>query len=241
MPEVKYINQESNHNKMWSYEVSGTSITWRFGRIGSHITEQVEGFSNQSAMQKKISKKVAEKLAKGYKLVDQEKYEEEKQIAEDIGSRNKITKLMFVDKVDNQLLELQNYDPKKYVYVQIMDSWDKNVRNLLFSKTESHELLNMQSAMSFSQMTYCPGEFASGIRRYIKRLAEKVREVVTVMFAALGARKLSLGAENENEDDGFQAANVTPEFISKVGESKGASDQVIRTFAALGARKLDLD
>jgi predicted DNA-binding WGR domain protein len=238
MPEVKYICQEDNHNKVWSYEVKGSSVVWRFGRIGGHITEQEENL-DQYAMQKKISKKVSEKIAKGYKLVNEDKYEEEKQIAEDIGTRNKITKLMFVDKVDNQLIELQNYDPRKYVYVQVMDSWDKEVRNLLLNKTESYEVVGMKSAMAFSQLVHCHDDFTSGIRRYIKRLAEKVREVVTVMFAALGARKLDLGIENE-DDDGFKASSVTEEFISKVGESKGASDQVIRTFAALGARKLDL-
>jgi predicted DNA-binding WGR domain protein len=243
MPEIKYMSKDGSSNKVWSYEVtSDTSVIWRFGRIGGHITEQTEQFQSNSAMQKKISKKVAEKTAnvegKRYTKVDEQQYHKEHLTAQDIGTRNKIEEIMFVDRADEHaLIRLPAYDSSKFVLVRVIDSWSKDVRNLLLNKNESYEVSNfLRDSLYFSNIYRCSDlEFVNGLRRHIGRLAEKVREAIKT-FAAIGARKLHF----DNADDTVISSEPDNELIISLERSEGASAQVIKTFAAMGARKLDL-
>jgi len=40
MAEIVYINNESQHNKHWSYNITGTEIHIKWGRIGGSSSER---------------------------------------------------------------------------------------------------------------------------------------------------------------------------------------------------------
>lgn len=246
--EVKYISKDGSSNKLWSYEITNESkgtVVFRFGRIGSHITEAPKTFGDRYSMQKEINKKVAEKTAdvegKRYKLVDENKVQEETEIAQDIGVQNRILRTLFVRRNElgpnrNKLTELPKYSSDDYVLVEIINSWDKKLTHFLLNKNTSAEIIGLKSDLRFERTTVPDNDFVSGVRRYLKKLVEKVRQVVaSCTIASMASRDLDLG----NDEDDFKAPEVTEEFVKKVGD-KNVSNQVLTAFASLGARELDL-
>jgi len=245
MAKHNYVCQEDHHNKSWSYEEIGSDqVRIQWGRVGETGQEQIKDFGSQSARDRFIDKKVAEKEAKGYKLVTSEQLQQEVKTAQELGTQNKIGRIQWVSRMGNNLTFIGNYDPTRYVYVEILNSWTKETTRLLLNKTDSlileGEIQEEGRKIKFGRADVASGEghkFVEAVRAYLKRLYSKVKEVMSVKFAAIGARKLNLGDdEDENEQS---VAPVMQEVYSTVAEA-GASQQVVAKFAALGHRVLDL-
>ena len=60
---------KGNSNKFWQAEVSGTTVTIRFGRIDRSGEMIVKSFANETEAAKHVEKLIAEKLKKGYREV----------------------------------------------------------------------------------------------------------------------------------------------------------------------------
>jgi predicted DNA-binding WGR domain protein len=244
--EVVYLNQEDNHNKIWSYEIIGNDVLVKWGRVGLAGQEDRKTFSSESAQQKFISDKVREKEKKGYKLVTKEKVKQETQTAKELGCQYKIQRIKWAGKFGSKISFISEYDPTKWVYVEIMNSWTKGdpVR-LLMSKNENFtlegDITETSETIKFrdAQLAHGDGvQFAEAVRNHLKRLYEKVATIVAQKFASLGMRKLNLGDGVVNDTTQKQDSTMF-DLYNAVGES-GASNQVIAQFASLGKRKLDL-
>jgi len=233
------INSEGAHNKFWRYETSGNSVTVEWGRVGLAGDEQVKKFDNPTEMQKFIDKKMREKIRKGYAEVTKEKLKNETKTAQELGTQHKISRLLFVDqRGNNQLHQISNYDPKRYVYVEILNSWKKTITRLLLSKTNSYEIsggvTESDETITYGEKHATSSDFVKGIRNVLRRLSEQVIEVTkTVQFAAVGARNL-FGDDTENEGSDDMAAAL------QSIDTSGVDTQVVLTFAAMGARALEL-
>jgi hypothetical protein len=86
----------------------------------------------------------------------------------------------------------------------------------------------------------------SAVRNYLKRLSEKIVEIVRTKIGALGGRKLVLaGMESEVSADAAtlpdSVAVPEQEVFETVGESESSiSREAVCQIAMLGCRKLDL-
>src|SRR5438874_372325 len=57
---------EGTSNKFWNIELTGTSYTVQFGRIGTTGQTQLKTFADAGAAQRAHDKAIAEKVGKGY-------------------------------------------------------------------------------------------------------------------------------------------------------------------------------
>ena len=62
----RYELSEVTSNKFWEIELSGTSFTTRYGRIGTDGQETTKSFATAAEAKKAYDKLVAEKTKKGY-------------------------------------------------------------------------------------------------------------------------------------------------------------------------------
>ena len=102
MTEFKmWVCREDKHNKRWTYEIQGTTFVATFGRIG--LKPQVRSKPFRSLWQAKdhASKKMSEKVKKGYVNVTEEEYQLLLLQAEIVGTGNKVEEAAIVLKVDN--------------------------------------------------------------------------------------------------------------------------------------------
>jgi len=237
-----YICNDEQHNKFWSFEVNGTTVEIKWGRIGLDERGQTKSFASDAAMQKFINSKVKEKIDKGYKEVTSQKLKEETKTAHTLGPTNKIYRMLWVSKKNNDLTQITKYDPKKYVYVEIQDSWRKHITRLLLAKQGSWELddgiTEFGQTISINGMTELSEDhaFAKAVRNVLKKMAEAVAEVFkTVKFAAVGIRNLSDDEDNTDfqQEPSFQAA------LAKI-DASGFEPGVISKFASMGVRVLEL-
>ena len=228
-----YICQEDQHNKVWQYAINGNDVEITFGRVGGHMTVQTKSFGNSGAMDNFISKKVAEKIGKGYKLVDDEKLQKEVSLANDIGTKYKINDMKWVSKDKNKLNELDKYDSAHYVLVEILDSWSKDTFQLLLSKTES---FRMSGTMSNFSIQAADSSIASAIRKYIKSLFEEVKKAI-VARVSIGARRLQIG---DNADNAVASVGVVDTISADEIEVGGTNKAVLSKFLGLGKRCLEL-
>jgi predicted DNA-binding WGR domain protein len=223
-------------NKFWSYDKQGTDVLVKWGRVGLKGQEKFHSFGSAAAQQKFIDKKVREKTRKGYALTDDKQMKKEKKIADLMGHQYKISRMQWVNKRGTKLNFILDYDPKEYVYVEVLNSWTKDVVRLLLGKKESFQIegvAEMNRKIEYDYESRSNSGFVKGVREALKELARKVTEAV-VKFAAVGVRKLSL--DDDEEDEGYEPV-LAPVFEA-VGNS--ASKQVVSKFAALGERTLDL-
>ena len=233
-----YICKESSSNKFWSYEDQGNSVLVKWGRLGLAGQSKTHSFVSMAEKRRFLDKKIREKTRKGYALSDEQKKKKEEKIAKLMGHQHKIQRMQWVDykKKAKKLRFILNYDPKRYVYVEVINSWNKEVHRLLLSKDESYAIEGVAEAdrvIEFSYASMPDSAFVNGVREALKELARKVAEVVQ-RFAAVGVRKLSLG-----DDDDDEVEPIALDIYEQVGETS-ASKQVISRFAAMGARTLDL-
>jgi len=236
MAEVIYHCKEEHHNKRWSYEIDGLSVTIKWGRVGLDGQSQVKTFSSQGALDKFLNKKIEGKLRKGYEQVDQQTMKEETKTAKELGYQNMIKRVLWMDRDGNRLTQITNYDPKRWIYVEVLDSWKKTMVRLLLSKTESLRIeggiTEVGDRITFSDIRNDASHFVTAVRNHLKRIAAKVVEVIkTIKFAAVGARDLS------DSDVEVEAPDFTAVYEAVGGD---VDTQVIGQFAMMGARTLEL-
>ncbi|MBX3159254.1 MAG: WGR domain-containing protein [Deltaproteobacteria bacterium] len=68
MPRYEFV--EGSSSKFWDIKLAGSSFTTTFGKIGSTGQTQIKKFASDAVAQKEHDKLVAEKVKKGYHLVD---------------------------------------------------------------------------------------------------------------------------------------------------------------------------
>lgn len=238
------ICQESNHNKFWSYETSttnsnvATTATIKWGRLGGSSQQQIKTFPNEFKMMAFLNDKVSEKIQKGYKEVNAEKLNEEVKVAEELGQQYKVSSINWVAKIGNKLKKVTEYDADKFVLVEIMNSWTKEIQTLLISKTTSGVIDGYSHSTGMYDNFYTSNNhFVEAVRNYLKKLFTKVKEIVhTVAAGAVGVRKLDLGFATHTA---VEEEKYVEEVSQKINDSS-ASKQVIATFAAMGNRLLDI-
>lgn len=239
MAEVIYINNGAQHNKFWSHNINGKEVHVKWGRIGGSSDEQIKTFSSDAEVQKFISKKIREKEKKGYKKETKEKLKKEVKTANALGHQNKIKRMLWVSKNNKTLAQIDNYDPNQYVYVEILNSWTKKMTRLLLSKDSNwmveggiSESGRNIGCNELTKLGY--SAFAESVRTILKELAEVVAEALkTVKFAASGVQNLF------DDEDFTQPASELTEALAGINTS-GFDDSVVHTFAAMGARSLEL-
>ena len=72
-----YVNREGNHSKYWTIELdeSSTTVNVTSGKIGTlGLVQPPKTFDTAVLADKFVSKKVAEKLKKGYTLITAEEF-----------------------------------------------------------------------------------------------------------------------------------------------------------------------
>lgn len=235
-----YLCQEEQHNKLWRYTVNNLSVTTEFGRVGQSLRATTKSFGSLIERDRFIAQKIREKERKGYVLATSKKVKEETQTAQQLGTQYKISRMLFVSQKGNKLSRITNYDPKKFVYVEVLNSWKKTITRLLLSKTQSFEITGGVSengrTITYGTKTLTSSSFIAGVRGVLRRLSEQVVELVkTVKFAAAGARKLF-------DDDGEPSAAAAPAFASILSQvdHAGVDDKIVSKFASMGARVLEL-
>ena len=62
-------NTEPGHNKSWSVNVKGKTVTTEYGKIGAKQTQTVKEFASAAEAANHASKLISQKKAKGYKVV----------------------------------------------------------------------------------------------------------------------------------------------------------------------------
>ncbi|MDP1711990.1 MAG: WGR domain-containing protein [Candidatus Nanopelagicaceae bacterium] len=228
----KYVCSEAAHNKFWSYETSGTTATMSWGRVGGHVSSQEKTFDNGNELQRFIASKVDEKLRKGYKLVEEQELTKQVKVAQAIGQQNKIQRLLWAEQRGDGLREIANYDPQQSVYVELLNSWSKDVVRVLLTKT-SAVILDGGRGLDYSSSHGAGRELADGLRRALRHLAEEVVRA----FRTMGGmdRSLDLGTDGDDEDGG-----ATVKRLGLKLSEQSVSGQAIRKFASLGERTLEL-
>lgn len=238
MAEIVYINNQSQHNKYWSYEIrDSNTVDIKWGRIGGSGDSQSKSFNNSSELQRFINKKIKEKEKKGYKKESEDKLKKETKTARALGHQNKISKMLWVSEDGNTLTQLDQYDPKQFVYVEILNSWSKKVTRLLLSKSKTWfidgGITEHGRSLSYGRKRELGfSAFADAVRQVLRDMAEVVAEALkSVKFAAVGARNLF-------DDDDQPAADVKVALAAV--DTSGFDASVVHQFAALEARTLEL-
>jgi predicted DNA-binding WGR domain protein len=66
----RYEFSEGSSNKFWQIDLDGTSFTTTYGRIGTDGQTTMKEYDSEEKAEKEYKKLIAEKVKKGYKLVD---------------------------------------------------------------------------------------------------------------------------------------------------------------------------
>jgi predicted DNA-binding WGR domain protein len=66
----RYEFKEGTSNKFWEVSLDGDTFTTRYGKIGTDGQETSKSFKTAAEAKKQYDKIVAEKVKKGYQLVD---------------------------------------------------------------------------------------------------------------------------------------------------------------------------
>jgi len=229
----KFLCQVDSSNKFWSYEIRGNSVYVKWGRMGGSSQDQTQAFGSSYERDKFIDSKVKEKTRKGYRQVDDKELKKEEKVANLLGHTHKISKMEWVDLRNDRLKIIKEYDSRKYVFVEILNSWSKDTAYLLLSKEEQFTLYGPEigkTEITFSRKdNWAPGDFVAGIREALRGLAAQVAEVL-VKFGAVGVRNLT----------GETTASTVDLSSIRKSVGSGVSDDILVKFAALGARKLEI-
>ncbi|MEZ4237702.1 MAG: WGR domain-containing protein [Myxococcota bacterium] len=67
---ARYEFSEGSSNKFWTISLAGSEFTTRYGKIGSDGKATTKSFGSPDAAKAAHDKLVAEKVKKGYVLVD---------------------------------------------------------------------------------------------------------------------------------------------------------------------------
>jgi signal recognition particle GTPase len=197
----------------------------------------VKTFKSDAEVQKFVSKKVRENEKKGYKKESKQKLKKETKTAQALGHQNKIKRMLWVNKDNKKLTQIDAYDPNQYVYVEILNSWSKKMTRLLLHKDTNWmiqgSITEMGREIHAGKMTKLGySSFAEAVRTVLKEMAEVIAEALkTVKFGAGGVRNLF--------DDDAQPTKSVSEALASI-DTSGFDSSVVHTFAAMGARSLEL-
>ena len=241
-----YQFTEGASNKFWEYTLTENKVEKRWGRVGGHITVEPKTYGSTFQAQNDIHNQAQKKLAKGYKLVDEEKIAQETEIAQALGHQYKISRLEFIghawDPQNHGSLDVsfsEGYIPDYGVCVEIMQSWSKETSYLVMTKKNAiafHNAKITSTGAALTGYTYPESNFVAGVKKFLQTLQAAVAEVL-VKFGAVGARTFDLG-----DDD--VATPASQDFFKAVAaKSSGSSNQVVAklaSFAAMGARQLEI-
>lgn len=236
MSKTIYTCAEKHHNKVWAFQTNGTEVTIEWGRIGGNTEQQIKTFGNDYELQTFLNKKIQEKLKKGYKLASDKELDKQVDIANKLGRQNKIIKMEFISRKNTFSFQiLTAYDPDQWVYLEVMNSWSKEINRFIISKTESHRMIDV----SFEDRMIDCGSIGSDdtwgrtLRDVLQLLMTQISVIVTRKLGALGVRRLNLGGNDVPSNDVVQDV-FTEMQVSAV------SEQVFSKLAGLGTRKLAL-
>lgn len=252
MAETHYfVCQSGKSNKFWEYTLDGCKVTKRYGRIGGHVTEAPKTYYSEYAAKIAIEAEANKKLnpppgKDQYVEVDREKLEKETEVAELLGTRYKIQRLEYLATqwdeshamADVDVQFSQYYDPACGVYVEILESWTKEVTYLLLNKKVSMTFRAGHATADGASLSMGWGagsSFVEGVRKWLRTLRQVVEEVA-IQFGAIGARALSI----DDDEPAISAPTMASIVKAAAAKSSGTNDQVLSKFAALGARMLDL-
>lgn len=153
-----YISNVETSNKVWSYDLHTNSfnVTVKWGRLGLEGQQQIKEFSNSYDRDQFTSKKVQEKMDKGYKEVTHEELEVQTSIAKMIGSNKKIDTLAFVEDDGTYLAqipsnELHKPNRKPKVYAKVVGNKNKDGET-----PTDHFLFDVDSAYQIYPAGYAP-------------------------------------------------------------------------------------
>ena len=251
MAKVIYHSTVESSNKFWSYDIDNLSVRIDWGRCGLQGQFQIKTFSTRGELNKFVDQKVQEKLRKGYKLVSAEALVKEVQLAKELGWQHKIitTKWGRLRKDQREILLTREYDDTQYVYVEVLNSWTKDKVRLLLSKTDSFLVEGVafedQTISYESLRSAVSNSLVSAVRNYLKRLSEKIVEIVRTKVGAFGRKLVLAGMETEMAEAGVtlpeSVSAPEQEVFETVGESESSiSREAVCQIAMLGCRKLDL-
>jgi len=237
-----FTNKTGSSNKFWKfrYTEGGCSVEKEWGRIGGRVDSQTKAFGTTYAAERYAEGEIHKKLRKGYEEVLEENLEKETQVAQTIGTRWKINKIEFLSSewsdLDTNVGISAEYHASRGVYVEMLNSWNKERCHLLINKSNAAQFRNGTISGGVvdlsSKMYIADTNFVLGVRKMLRMLYQAVEEVA-VRFAAVGARVLSL------DDDDLEQAEMVQAFQA-VARTTGVSTQVIEKFAVMGNRALEL-
>lgn len=240
-----YVNKEDKSNKFWSYDIkSPTEVEVKWGRIGLAGQSQIKSFGTTGARDSFISKKVSEKTREGYVISAAEKVKQESEAARELGIQFKVRRTEFVRRKGTTFDIVGNYDENQYIYVEVLNSWSKEVFRFILGTKESYIIDGLTEAnrqILCASLTRTMSSFVQSVRSYLKKLSEKVVAVVKAKIGVLGQRKIDFGEGSIST--GTTETAETPaadDFYQAVGDET-ASRQVVTKFAALGVRALQFD
>lgn len=241
MAEVIYINTEEDekgsHNKFWSYEITGATVVYRWGRVGRTPQSKSKPYNDRD-----LQKLIQEKINKGYQPSTAQKLKDEVTTAQEMGTQYKIKKLQWVRRLPNSLTleKLDKYDPKYHVLVEVIDSWKKNVTRLLLSKDDTLEIVGgvteVGSIIGINKVNPPTGQgfaFAQAVRNVLKRLSAAVTAIVQkVSFAALGRNLF----DDDDAEAELATVSATPSYLDEIAklDAGGVDSSVLSTFASMG-------
>jgi len=234
-----YVCKEGSSNKYWSYDVDGLTVTVKWGRVGLDGQSKDFDFSDRYQLDRFINRRVREQLGKGYKEIDRPGLAQEVQIAKTLGAQHKINRIEYVALKKNKAFNggqfnlLLNYDPSQWVYVEVMNSWTKEVSHIVLNKAEEYEVVGLAEDKAARKVVF--GDFRSPRRDFVEGIRLAIRRIAVAVMAAL-KRFGDLGSRTLGDE---VTSSSGPQF-EEVAEETGASRQVISKFAGLGARILDI-
>lgn len=229
---ICYINKTGDSNKFWTYEINNLNVTYEWGRIGSKISKIVKKYRDSYELESKLSSKERIKRKEGYKSVTGKELQKEIDVATKIGAKYKIVEILWMKKNREYFMPIKNYNPKQYIYISLVNSWTKKIEHYLLNDKYFYECISVCKNSSIlidnTILIDEPGPIVENIKVIINILEESTRPINnTVKFAAVGVRVI-----NGNKTSISHAPTINLNSL--------ASDNVIKKFASLGVRKLQL-
>lgn len=240
------------HNKFWQYEVKGTTVNFKWGRVGGSEDSNSKTFATEALMEAFVAQKMREKKKKGYVETNEGQLKEQVQVAKALGSHNKIRRLEFVRQVGSKgkvnkgggtLSRLLEYDPDEWIYAEILDSWTKDVTYILLNKGSAYQIEaggltenKQKRTIEYDSLSIPDAKFVNGLRTQLNLLSAKVAKVVKKVVG-LGKR-LVMGAVAAQDSD--QEVEVQDPTVEELAEESGSSSQVVNKLVGLGSRILSL-
>lgn len=228
---ICYINKTGDSNKFWTYEINNLNVTYEWGRIGSKISKIVKKYRDIYELESKLFSKERTKRKEGYKSVTEKELQKEIDVATKIGAKYKIVEILWMKKNKDEFVPIKKYNPNQYIYVGLVNSWTKKIEHYLLSNKNSFKSIigpNNINTIYEQNINIIDGEIVENIKVIINILEESTRPINnTVKFAAVGVRVI-----NGNKTSISHAPTINLNSL--------ASDNVIKKFASLGVRKLQL-